>query len=200
MHVRKMLLQLLIGLGGHTVREAPLRLRDERWHVRRNVLYLLAESGARVDPAHLQPLTRDADPRVRLECARCLVLSGAAGGVPILRALLRDPGDGVADAAVAAAGALGLRELLPDLLALVKKPTATDGVRQRLRVVRALGLMGGDPAENALRELLGMRVSLFPGETRRFRGEVRRMLKRIAGRQPQGETPRGDGPPPGGAS
>jgi len=40
MHVRKLLLQLLSGLGEHTAREAPLRLRDGRWHVRRNTLYL----------------------------------------------------------------------------------------------------------------------------------------------------------------
>ena len=153
-HVRRMLLQLLVGLGEHAVREVPLRLLDKRWHVRRNTLYLLAECGARLDPGLLERLSGDSDPRVRLECARCLVLAGDAGGVPILRALLRDPADGVADAAVAAAGALGVEELLPDLLALVKKPTGNNGVRQRLRVVRALGLMGGDQAENALRELL----------------------------------------------
>ena len=92
MHVRKLLLQLLIGLGEHLAGEAPLRLRDKRWHVRRNTLYLLAESGARLDPDLLEPLSSDSDPRVRLECARCLVLAGEAAGVRTLRALLHDAG------------------------------------------------------------------------------------------------------------
>ncbi len=189
MHVRKLLLQLLSGLGEETAREAPLRLKDPRWHVRRNTIYLLTESGMRVDPALLEPLRNDSDPRVRLECARCLMRAGSAAGAQTLRALLRDTGEGVADAAIAATGALGARELLPDLLALIKKPSAKDGFRQRLRVVRALGQLGCDEATLALRELLAMRVSLFPGETRRFRSEVQRTLKRLAGKRPPGAAP-----------
>lgn len=194
MHLRRLLLQLLAGLAEHTVREAPLRLRDGRWHVRRNTLYLLAECGARLDPALLEPLSGDSDPRVRLECARCLVLAGAAAGAETLRALLHDAADGMADAAIATAGAMGVRELLPDLVALIKKSSGSDGARQRLRAVRSLGQMGGDQAATALRELLELRISLFPGETKSFRNEVRRMLKRLDGKQPPGET-QGDAPP-----
>ena len=184
MHVRRLLLRLLIGLGGHLTEEAPRRLRDKRWHVRRNTLYLLAESGARLDPALLQPMSDDVEPRVRLEAARCLVLAGEAAGVRTLRTLLYDQNASVAVAAIAAAGALGVGELLPDLVALIKKTTRGDGARQqRLRVVRALGRLGGEQAAAALRELLTVRVSLFPGETKRFRGEVRRMLNRIAEKQ-----------------
>lgn len=193
MHLRRLLLQLLIGLAEHTVREAPLRLRDGHWHVRRNTLYLLAECGARLDPALLEPLSGDSDPRVRLECARCLILTGAPGGAETLRALLHDAGDGVADAAIATVGAMGVRELLPDLMALIKKPSGSDGARQRLRAVRALGQLGGDQAA-ALRELLTLRISLFPGETKSFRNEVRRMLKRLDGKPPPGET-LGEAPP-----
>jgi hypothetical protein len=198
MHVRRLLLQLLLGLGEHLAREAPPRLRDKRWHVRRNMLYLLAESKTRLDPALLAPLISDSNPRVRLECARCLLLADDAAGVRTLRALLYDQADGIADHAIATAGALRVRELLPDLVTLIGKPSGGDGARQRLRVVRALGRMGGDEAVAALRELLPKRVSLFPGETRRFRSEVRRMLKRIAAAPPQGETPAGSssgGPP-----
>jgi HEAT repeat protein len=193
-HVRKLLLQLLLGLREHLAGEALLRLRDNRWHVRRNTLYLLAESGARLDPAILEPLIIDTDPRVRLECARCLLIAGAASGVRTLRELLYDQAGGVADLAIAAAGALKVKELIPDLVTLIGKPSGSDGPRQRLRVVRALGRMGRDEAATALRELLQKRISLFPGETRRFRSEVRRMLKRIAVTQPQGEPP-GDPPP-----
>ncbi len=198
MQVRKLLLHLLIGLGEDAVREAPERLRDERWHVRRNTLYFLAESGARLDPALLEPLCADSDPRVRLECARCLVLAGEPAGVRTLRALLHDTGDGVAAAAIAMTGALGVKELLPDLVALVKKPSGGDANRQRLRVVHALEHFGGDQAADTLRDLLKLRVSLFPGETKRFRGEVRKMLDRIAEKQLPSE-PRGNAPP-GGAS
>ena len=196
MHVRKLLLQLLIGLGGHATREAQLRLRDERWHVRRNTLYIIAESGVRLAPGLLEPLSVDSDPRVRLECARCLVLAGEAAGVRTLRALLHDPGEGVVDAAAATAGALGVTELLPDLVALIKKPSAKDALRQRLRIVRVLGQVGGERAAAALRELLTLRISLFPRETKRFRSEVRRMIKRLDAKQPQAATPV-DAPPVG---
>jgi hypothetical protein len=107
---------------------------------------------------------------------------------------MRDAAAGSADAAVAIAGALGVSELLPDLAALARNPTGGAGIRQRLRVVRALGQLGGEPAAAALRDLLLLRISLFPGENKRFRGEVRRMLKRIAARQAAGATP-GEVPP-----
>ena len=196
MHVRKLLLQLLLGLREHLAGEAPLRLRDKRWHVRRNTLYLLAESGTRLDPVILEPLIKDSDPRVRLECARCLLLAGAATGVQTLRELLYDPTGGVADLAIATAGARGVKELIPDLVTLIGKPSGSDGRRQRLRVVRALGQLGGEEAAAALRELLSRRISLFPGETKRFRSQVRKMLKRIAVAQPQDEAP-GDTLPEG---
>jgi HEAT repeat protein len=183
MYVRRLLLQLLIGLGAETIREAPQRLQDPRWHVRRNTLYLIAECRGRLEPALLAPLADDADPRVRLECARCLLLAGDAAGVPVLRALLRAAVPGVVDAAIAIAGALGVAELLPELVALARKPTRSDGIRQRLRVVRALGRVGGERAAAALRELLELRISLFPGENKRFRGEIRKMLKRLAAKQ-----------------
>ena len=189
MHVRRLLLHLLAGLGGHLAREAPLRLRDERWHVRRNALYLLAESRTRLDPRLLEPLAGDADPRVRLECARCLVLAGEASGVELLRSLLQDPVGSVADAAVATASALGVRELIPDLVDLIGLPSDSDGSRQRLRVVRALGQLGGDQAAAALQGLLAKRISLFPGETRRFRGEIRQVQKRVAAKLARGEAP-----------
>jgi HEAT repeat protein len=165
--------------------------------VRRNTLYLLAECGARLDPALLEPLCGDEDPRVRLECARCLVLAGEPTGASTMRALLHNAGDGVADAAIATVGAMGVRELLPDLVALIKKPSGNDGARQRLRAVRALGQLGGDQAAAALRELLTLRISLFPGETKSFHSEVRRMLARLDGKQPPCETQRDA--PPGGA-
>jgi hypothetical protein len=192
MHLRKMLLQLLVGLGEHTVREAPAHLQDPRWHVRRNTLYLLAEIGGRLETPLLLPLCADPDARVRLECARCLVLAGEPAGVQTLRVLLHDAAVGVADAAAMTAGALGVAELIPELVALIKKPTGPDGPRQRLRAVRALGQLGGEEAADALRSLLTLRVSLFPGETRRFRAEVRKLLKRRAAAEPAtaaGEAP-----------
>ena len=102
----------------------------------------------------------------------------------------------MADAAIATAGAMGVRELLPELVALIKKPSGNDGVRQRLRAVRAIGQLGGDQAAAALRELLALRISLFPGETKSFRNEVRRVLKRLEEKPPPGGT-RGDAAPGG---
>lgn len=185
MHVRKMFLQLLGGLGDRVAREATLRLRDPRWHVRRNALYLLAETGAPCDRRILVRLCRDADPRVRLQSARCLLLAGEAEGVTTLRALLHDSSAGVVDAAIVAAGALGVRELLPELAELAKKPVRADEINLRLRLVRTLGQLGGDQAAETLKMLLGTRVFLLPRETERIRSEVRRALQRIAGKQPE---------------
>jgi len=182
MYVRKLLLQLLIGLGKHVAREAPVRLLDKRWHVRRNTLYVLAESGARCDPGLLVRLGGDEDARVRLECARCLVRTGNGSGVNILRSLLNEATGGSADAAIAAAGALGVRELLPDLVALVRHPSGDTGLARRLRIVRTIAQIAGAPAAAALQDLLLLRVSLFPSESKRFRAEVRKALLRVSGK------------------
>ncbi len=196
MHVRKLLLQLLDGLGERVAREATLLLRDRRWYVRRNALYLLAETGARCDRRILVRLCRDKDPRVRLQSARCLLRAGEPEGIATLRKLLHDSSSGVVDAAVVMVGVMGVRELIPDLAALAKKSVSAEEIHLRLRLVRTLGQLGGDQATGILRKLLGKRVFLLPRETERIRSEVRKALQRIAGKRLEGGTP-GNAPPRG---
>ena len=199
MHVRKLLLQLLVGLGEHMAREAPLRLsgqalaraaqhavpaRRKRCAARPRAP---GPAGRRQRPAgatRVRPLPRAgrrggwrAD-----SCARCCTTRATASPMPPSRRR--------------AHWASG--NCSPTCVALIRKPTGGDGLRQRLRAVRALGQLGGDQASAALRELLTLRVSLFPGETRRFRSAVRRVLKphpreaaraRTPGADPAGEKP-----------
>ena len=115
MHVRKLLLQLLIGLGEHAGpggAAAAAATSAGTCGATRSTFSPRAARGS--TPAPLEPLSGDSDPRVRLECARCLVLAGEpAGASERCARCCSDPGDGVADAAIAAAGALGVRELRP---------------------------------------------------------------------------------------
>ncbi len=182
-HVRKLLLGLLAGLGEHAAAEATRRLADPRWHVRRNALYLIAESGARCEPQVLAEAGRDPDPRVRLESARCQVRAGNSDGVAALRVLLYEKAEGVADAAVLAAATLGVKELLPELVALSRGTVTKAKLRSRLRLVRAIGQLGGQDAVEPLEALLRKRAFLFPRENARLRGEIRKALARLARRR-----------------
>lgn len=178
--VRRFAIGILAGLGLAAREESFRRLADPRWFVRRNALCVLADSGAPCADARVRGLCSDADPRVRVEAARCLAQAGDPRGLETLAGMIRGPDQGAMRLAAGAAGALGSGELLPDLVAVLRS-----GSRMRrdylgkIPAVWALAKIGGADAERALAEVLEDRSLLARESLARLKSEASAALRAL---------------------
>jgi HEAT repeat protein len=167
-------------MGDTVIAESRRRIADRRWYVRRNILYILGEGGAAKAIPTIRVLSRDEDPRVRLEAAKCLIKIGSPEGVECLRDLMLKGERKVAEAAVALAGSLKVTEVLPNLIYLSRKRMVSGAdYRIKVSVVRALGQIGAPEAITPLRELLSDRSILYSGELEKLKTETRKALQDI---------------------
>lgn len=177
---RKFLIGILVRMGDHVVAESRRRIADRRWYVRRNILYILGESGAAEGVPTLKALARDEDSRVRLEAAKCLVKTGNPEGARILRSLIHDGPKKSSESAIVYAGTDGITEVLPDLVSLLRKQAVSgNDYRLKLIVVRALGQIGSLAAEPPLREILKDHSILYRKQLDKLKAEVEKALENI---------------------
>jgi len=192
MAVRRFLITLLVRLGDKVFKESLKRLADRRWYVRRNILYVLSEVGVGPTAGSIKPFCRDSDPRVCLEAAKCLVRSGEETGVNTLRDMMRSEQKGVAEDAITMSGSLKVKELLPDLVEMLKgKAVRASDFQQKILIVRALGQLDDPRAEQPLRRILDTR-SLFSKERLdALKKEARRALSALSSKEgpARGEEP-----------
>lgn len=130
-------------------------LGDARWHVARNIVYVLGHIGGTAVVPHLAIAARNVDARV------CRAAIQALGQVPqdLRRGVLLDQLDHADGRLVGAALAMLAREpdpLVTDaLLARVRAPGFEDRPEeQKLALLGALADMGSDPAVAGLEEVL----------------------------------------------
>jgi hypothetical protein len=105
MEARKFALHALVVLGKKDLNAIVRGLRDSRWYVVRNVVYILRRIG---DKRALDPVSRAAgheDVRVRREALRAVGELGGPAGIPLLREYLSDSDKTVRLAAVKGMGA-----------------------------------------------------------------------------------------------
>lgn len=175
--VRKFLIGLIIRLGDKASRESLRRLADKRWYVRRNILYILGEGDVSGKVQSIRPFCRDPDPRVRLEAAKCLLKAGDAQGTETLRELMESEQWDVVETAVVQAGYFEDKELLFDLIKLLKRKTIRGSDLQRkIPVARALGQIGGPEAKEALKEVLNARSLLYRDDLEKLKKAARKAL------------------------
>jgi len=176
--VRKFFLGLLSRLGNKVVPEAVTRLGDSRWYVKRNMLYLLSEiKGAEAIP-HIRPYCRHENRKVSFEAIKYLLNVGDSYGVDALRDYLHGEKREDSDQAIALAGALKVRELIPDLLQLLKKrAVSSSDVYNKIPIVKVLGEIGDAGCLQTLKDILSSKSILFRNSFDRLKEEVYRSLK-----------------------
>ena len=106
------------------------------------------ETRALLATGDLETGLRDPSPAVRSASARALGEIADVSSLPALLAALHDPAAGIAAEAAAALARLGNPSAVPDLIAALDFPARTETERQA--IIRALGTLGGEPAQSAL--------------------------------------------------
>lgn len=101
---RKMLIEALVSIGRKDLSALAAGLRDERWYMVRNIIYVLRKIGDRQAAEYLMKAARHADARVRKEVVVALGELGGPNITGTLREYLDDPEPAVR---ITAARALG---------------------------------------------------------------------------------------------
>jgi hypothetical protein len=176
--IRRFLLDLVVHLGERAAREALNHLRDPRWYVKRNMLYILSECGYTEALPHVRSYSMHDNPKVRFQAFRFLIKAERSYAVEMLRVLLRSGVKDRVDMALSVTWAFNVTELVPDLITLLEK-TAKGGsdFEHKIPIVRALGHMGDPRALPVLKNLLSSRSFLFKGTLQKLKDEIKSTLE-----------------------
>jgi HEAT repeat protein len=176
--VRKFLLGLLKQFGDRVIPEAAKRLGDSRWFVKRNMLYILGELNREEVIPHIRSYCRHNNQKVSIEAIKCLLSFGDRYGVEVVKEFLRSESEELVMQAVALSGAFRIKEVVADLIQLLKKKGMSGAdLYEKIPVVKALGDIGDASAINTLRDLLSCKSIFFKGMAERLKEEIYRSLK-----------------------
>jgi hypothetical protein len=144
---RRVMREILLGLGGEGRLAALGLLRDPRWSAVRDGVRILADTG---DPGMVQALTvvlAHSDRRVRKEAVIALARIGGEDAGLLLLGMLNDPQPDVREVAALGVGGLRVIRAIRPLLEMV----ATEGEEEVLaQVLLALGELGDPGAVPAI--------------------------------------------------
>lgn len=175
---RSLLLNILISFGERSGPEAIRHLSDDRWYVKRNMLYILTEIGYRDAVSHVRPLCHHEDRRVSFQAIRCLLKVGDPSGVEALREFLIKGDRELFKQALFMAGAFKVREVVPDLVRILERRSIKGSdFDDKLIIVKTLGQIGDPSALKPLKGILQSRSILFKNQLKRLKEEIHNSLK-----------------------
>lgn len=160
----------------HDVRgESPEN--PERWYKIRNAFHVLGQLKAAGTLTTLRTFVDDLDPRVRRELVLCLEAIRTDQSGDLLLECATDPDKGVRAAAAAALGAAGDRQTADAIILMLRDGKEIDAVK----LIAALGRLGGENAKQFLFELLSADSSLEPLLPHASKDELRAAVIRALG-------------------
>ena len=176
--VRRFLISLIACFNEKAVPEALKRLDDDRWFVKRNMLFILNECSGVYDLKKIRAHCDNENPKIRFEAIRCLLKASDNYGVELLKKDLNSKGiDSVKKAAVLS-GAFKVNGVVPDLIKLLEKRTLTGmGFEDKIPVVRALSQIGDCRALNTLKKILSVKSLIFKSSLEKLKEEIYGSLK-----------------------
>jgi HEAT repeat protein len=176
--VRRFLMGLLQQFKDRTIPEATRRLGDQRWFVKRNMLYILGECNSKEVLPYVRPYCRHEDLRVGVEATKCLLKLGDSYGVSAVRDYLNSDSREVIEMAVSLAGSFRIKELVPELIRMLGKRSISGAdIYAKIPLVKALGDIGDPRALGILKSLISRKNILFKGAADKLKEEIYRTLR-----------------------
>lgn len=153
--VRRYLLDVLKEFGDKIIPEAVKRLRDDRWFVKRNMLYILQNTDTREVRESIRPFCRDENRKVNAMALKCLLNDRDQYAIEIIRENLASESKELFEQAIILSSSFRLKEVVVDFITLLKKQEKSgDDFLDKIPIVKALGEIADPRALDVLRELL----------------------------------------------
>ena len=176
--IRRFLMELLKQFGNKVIPEAIKRLNDDRWFVKRNMLYILSETNSKEVSEYIKPCCRDENYKVRVTAIKCLLNAGDSYAIEIIREHLNSKSKELFEQAIALSGSFRIKEVVGDLILLLNKQEMTGAdILGKIPIVRALGDIAEPQALDVLRSLVSNKSIFFRKMMDQLKEEIYKTLK-----------------------
>ena len=175
--VRRYLLDVLKEFGDKIIPEAVKRLHDDRWFVKRNMLYILQDRDTREVRESIRPFCRDENRKVSVTALRCLLNNKDHYAIEIIRENLASDSKELYQQALTLSSSFKLKEVVGDLIGLLRKQEKSgDDILDKIPIVKALGEIADPRALDVLRELLSTKGIFNRKMLDQLKGEIYKTL------------------------
>ena len=178
---RSFLLGLLRQFDERLVPCVLKALNDERWFVKRNMLYLLNSRRSEEISRHVRPYCRHENKKVNLEAIKCLMSMEDPYGLEIAREYLSSESEEDFEQALSLSGTFRVKEAIPDLLRLLTgKRSRKTALAKKILIIQTLGNIGDPSCLDTFRGILSRRNLFFKGSAEKMKEEIYRRLKNFS--------------------
>lgn len=175
---RRFLTDMVIHFKEKAVPEAVRHLDDDRWFVKRNMLFILNECGGQDALQYARRYCNHENPKVSFEALKWLLKVKDPFGVEALRNLFKSDSPELVNRAIALSGTFKVEDVVPELVEMLKrKSIAGSYYDSKIPIVRALGQIGDPRALGAVKNILSEKSLLFKGALDRLKEEIRQSLR-----------------------
>lgn len=148
---RKFMLLLASELGDDIMPEVLLRLKDSRWYMVRNMLYLIRLVNISKYADHARVFVKHQDSRLSTEAMRTLLHFNAKEAFAYLKMHMLSDSEGNRSRAIVLAGSYRVKEAVPIFIEMLShKKLFGEHVARDILLVKALGQIGDRMAIDAL--------------------------------------------------
>jgi hypothetical protein len=159
---RKFLLTVLTDLRSDIVLEAIKRLKDERWYVVRNMLYLLSKCGRAEHAEHVRKFAKHPDTRVCAEAVGALLQFRTPDAVPHLKVQLKSDNIDLRNQALKLVSAYRVKAAVPLISELlVQRDFLGIDAYHKAPLITALGRIGDDRAIEPFTKVMKSNTLLY---------------------------------------
>lgn len=175
--VRNLLLSVIVTFGSDIIPEALKRMKDERWYVVRNMIYLLRICGGKRHQSkyldHMKKLAKDKNTKICIEAVKTLLECGIYYGPSFLNQCLRSRNVELQEKAMTLSRTYKVKEAVPYLIELLKKKDlfGTESYH-KIAAVRALAEIGDPKAIEPLIKLYKSRALFYKGVLDELKEEI----------------------------
>jgi hypothetical protein len=177
--MRKFFLSVLKAIGPDVNPYVINKLKDKRWFVIRNMLYLLRECDGRPYLSYIRKFVKHNNVSICIEAVRTLLHFNTPDALPFLKLYLRSDNEDLRRAAVKLAGSCRAKEAMPYLIRILEKRDLF-GVASisKTEAVLALGDIGDRSAVKALMSLYNSRSLFYREYLQELKVEIFRTLEK----------------------
>jgi len=176
--IRRFLMDLLKKFRNKIIPEAVKRLNDERWFVKRNMLYILSDLDVHEVSEYIRPCCRDENPKVALTALKCLLNVKDGYAIETVREHLASDSEELFQQALTLSGSFKIKEIVDDLIQQLNKQEMTGAdILKKIPIVRALGDIADPRALDALQTLLSKKSIFSKKMLDQLKEEIYKTLK-----------------------
>jgi hypothetical protein len=177
---RSFYISILKRLGKDVLVEAVRRLKDKRWYVVRNMIYLMRECRGSEYLHKIRPFTKHKNSKICLEALKTLLHFNSRDAFHYLKLFLTGKHPELKEQAIKLSGIYRIKQAVPYLIKTLKKRDILEtDMHFKVAAVKALGQIGDPQALDTLLSLYsGSRVLLHKGTFEEFKMEIVRSLER----------------------